>query len=158
MAARIVQNVERRPALLGSAGVRAEDPAAGDAVVGATGRETSMDIAPGEAIEIAAECARSIDWQTKTLFDGNGNVVDTEDAVAAITPKRPSTLRLIEGMKARQEQNPLASIVGPWVAVRVTLLAPTCESIAAILAEQGYHREAGRICDALQRHRAAIQY
>jgi hypothetical protein len=117
-----------------------------------------MNIAPGEAIEIAAECARSIDWQTKTLFDSNGHVVDTEDAVAAITPKRPSTLRLIEGMKGRQEQNPLASMVGPWVAVRVTLLAPTCKSIAAILAEQGYHREAGRICDALQRHDAAIRY
>jgi hypothetical protein len=117
-----------------------------------------MDIAPGEAIEIAAECARSIDWQTKTLFERNGGAVDTENAVAAITPRQPSTLRLIEGMRARQEQNPLTSMVGPWVAVRVTLLAPTCKSIAAILAEQGYHREAGRICDALQRHDAAIRY
>jgi hypothetical protein len=117
-----------------------------------------MDIAPEEAIEIAAECARSIDWQTKTLFERDGNAVDTENAVAAITPRQPSTLRLIEGMRARQEHNPLASMVGPWVAVRVTLLAPTCKSIAAILAEHGYHREAGRICDALQRHDAAIRY
>lgn len=117
-----------------------------------------MNIAPGEAIEIAAECARSIDWQTKTLFDTDADAIDTEDAVAAITPKRPSTLRLIEGMRAKRERDPLTSIVGPWVAVRVTLLAPTCESIAAILAEQGYHHEAGRICDALQRHDAALRY
>ena len=58
-----------------------------------------MDLAETEATEIAAECIAAIEWQTNFARNPNKDGIPAGDIFAAVTPKRPATLRVIEALK-----------------------------------------------------------
>ena len=105
-----------------------------------------MDLAETEATEVAAECIAAIEWQTNFARNPNSEGIPAGDIIAAVTPRRPATLRVIEAMKrgvnhgAAKEFMPSA---GPDIGV--VLVPTTGRSIAHNLAEWGFQHEAEQI-------------
>jgi hypothetical protein len=62
-----------------------------------------MEISKAEAAEIAAECVASIEYQTNNIaLTARSDAMSTADMAAAVMPKKPATLRLIEWDEARR--------------------------------------------------------
>jgi hypothetical protein len=109
-----------------------------------------MDLTLAEAAEIAAECIAALEWQANFARNPSREGIPAGDMIAAVTPRRPATLRVIEAMKrsadprAMKELMPLA---GPDI--DVVLLPSVCRSIVRNLAEWGFRHEAQQIMAAL---------
>jgi hypothetical protein len=116
-----------------------------------------MDWTETEAAEIATECIAAIEWQTNHVLSIEGDKVATADMIAAVTPKRPATLRIIEAMKQGQAHRAMKELRPPGAAdFRIVLFPTTCRSIAGNLADWGFRHEAQQITDALDRGNRAL--
>jgi hypothetical protein len=111
-----------------------------------------MYLTDTEAAQVAAECVAAIDWQTKNItLNVDSDAIEAADMIAAITPMRPATLRLIEWMKNGLKYQAMKAVAPPGAAIGVTLMADTCRAIALNLADWGFHHEAEQILAALNR-------
>ena len=73
--------------------------------------------------------------------------------IAAVTPRRPATLRVIEALKSGadpREMKDLMPLAGPVTGV--VLLPSVCGSIARSLAEWGFRHDAEQIMAALDQN------
>jgi hypothetical protein len=111
-----------------------------------------MYLTDTEAAQVAAECVSAIDWQTNNIIlNMDSDAIEAADMIAAITPRRPATLRLIEWMKNGLKYQAMKAVAAPGAAIGVTLMADTCRAIALNLADWGFHHEAKQILAALNR-------
>jgi hypothetical protein len=117
-----------------------------------------MEISKAEAAEIAAECVASIEYQTNNIaLTARSDAMSTADMAAAVTPKKPATLRLIEWMKRDAPFRSMKEVLPQGMAPRVALVSTTCRSIAENLSAQGHDAEAQLIWKALDRGNAAVR-
>ena len=115
-----------------------------------------MEVSQEEANEIAAEVVAAIDWQTSNIIASmDSENVNSEDAIDAMTPKHPATVRLITAMES--ERYKMKGLVPPDAPFRIVLMATTAGSIAKILVKQGHVVEAQSIVAALERHDQTAQ-
>ena len=111
-----------------------------------------MYLTDTEAAQVAAECVAAIDWQTKNInLSMDSDAIEAADMIAAILPKRPATLRVIEWMKNGLKYQAMKAVAPPDAAIRMTLMPTTCRAIALNLADWGFHHEAKQILAALNR-------
>jgi hypothetical protein len=119
--------------------------------------ETNMDLTEDEADEIAAECVAALDYQLNQILNqiiGNPNTADmaTADMIAAISPRKPATIRIIEAMKLEGHPREMKELRSPnrqqW---GIVLLPVTCISIAQTLEDWGFREQAEQIGVAIDR-------
>ena len=108
------------------------------------------------ASEIAAECVASIDAQIEMVIANlDRDDISGSEFMAAITPRQPATLRVLEWLAAaRREMKMVETKPGEG---EIVLLATTIQAIADVLRDQGYNDEVRQMMDALERSDAAAQ-
>ena len=118
-----------------------------------------MDLTEDDADEIAAECVAALDYQLKQII-ANPNAADiaTADMIAAVTPRQPATLRIIEAMKREEGRRTMKELLTPkgerW---GIVLMPSTCISIAQNLEECGFREQAEQIGVAIDRANVAAK-
>jgi hypothetical protein len=105
-----------------------------------------MDITEAVAAAVAAECIAAIEWQASFVRNPNSDDIPAGDMIAAVTPKHPATLRIIEAMKRGATHRAMKEFLPPGAPkFGIVLLPTTCRSIAGNLAEWGFRHEAEQI-------------
>jgi hypothetical protein len=118
-----------------------------------------MELTKTEAAEVAAECIRSIEWQVNNVVaNAKSDDIETADMIAAVTPKHPATIRIIEAMKGNgPTHRAMKELLPAETPPRIVLLPTTCKSIALNLAEWGFRHQAEQIMATLDQGNLAAQ-
>jgi hypothetical protein len=118
-----------------------------------------MNMTDEEASEIAAECVAALDYQMNQIIaNPNSADIGIADMIAAITPRRPATARMIEAIKREGAPREMKELRPPnssqW---RIVLLPATCIVIAQTLEDWGFHEQAEQIGVAIDRSNIAAK-
>ena len=117
--------------------------------------ELAGRLTEAEAADVAAECIRAIEWQTDNIIaNPRSDDIETADMIAAVTPRHPATIRIIDAMKqGSASHRAMKELLPPGTASSfgVVLLSTTCQSIARNLARWGFQHHADQIMAALNR-------
>jgi hypothetical protein len=116
-----------------------------------------MDLTEDEADEIAAECVAALDYQLNQIIaNPNSANIEAADMIAAVTPRKPATLRIIEAMKRGEGHEAMKESRAPGGERWGTVLMPsTCISIAQTLEDWGFREQAEQIGVAIDRANVA---